>query len=172
MNRRTKIFLIGFMGSGKSTTGRKLASCLSWSFIDLDKRIEEKAGMKIPDIFSERGESWFRGIESEALRNVNSETKTVISTGGGTPCFGNNMEFMLENGLTIYLRLTPEQLEKRLGGSSTIRPLLTDVNRDDLGKYIQNKLGERERWYQRADITVDGYETDIPGLCSLVRKWI
>ncbi len=172
MKGRAKIFLIGFMGSGKSTTGRKLASCLKWSFIDLDKRIEENAGMKIPDIFSQLGESRFREFESVELRKMSSETRTVISTGGGTPCFGNNLEFMLENGLVIYLRLTPEQLENRLSGSSTIRPLLRNVEKNDLGKYIREKLNEREKWYQQADFTVNGYETDIPGLCVVVKKWL
>jgi len=172
MYRLSKIYIIGFMGSGKSTTGKKLASCLSWSFIDLDKKIEETAGMKIPEIFSEKGESFFRTIESETLRDLVSESNTVISTGGGTPCFDNNMDFMLESGLTVYLRLAAGQLKNRLVNSSKARPLISNIGKDELEDYIHKKLNEREKWYTKAAITVDGYETDIPALYSLVKKWI
>jgi shikimate kinase len=168
----SKIYIIGFMGSGKSTTGKKLASRLSWSFIDLDKRIEETAGIKIPEIFSEKGESFFRTIESETLRNLVSETNAVISTGGGTPCFDNNMDFMLGSGLTVYLRLTAAQLKNRLVNSSKARPLISNIGKDELEDYIHKKLNEREKWYTKAAITVDGYETDIPALYSQVKKWI
>jgi shikimate kinase len=172
MYRKCKIFLIGFMGSGKSTTGKKLASMLDWSFFDLDREIEEAAGMKIPEIFSAKGESYFRTIESESLRNLSSVGQAVISTGGGTPCFDGNMEFMLKTGLTVYLRLTPRQLKNRLAGSSKARPLIENIERDKLEDYITKKLNEREMWYAKAVITVDGYETDIPTLHTLVKKWI
>jgi shikimate kinase len=79
---------------------------------------------------------------------------------------------MHENGLVIYLKLTPEQLENRLSASSTVRPLLWNVERSGLGKYIREKLGEREKWYQQADIVVDGSETDIPRLCALAAEWL
>ncbi len=172
MHQMRRIYLIGFMGSGKSTTGKKLASSLSWSFFDLDKRIEELAGMKIPEIFSEKGESFFRTIESETLRDLASETNAVISTGGGTPCFDNNMNFMLGSGLTVYLRLTTGQLKNRLANSSKARPLISNIGKDELEDYIHKKLNEREKWYTKAAITVDGYETDIPALHSLVKKWV
>lgn len=172
MYEHSKIFLIGFMGSGKSTTGKKLASMLNWSFIDLDRRIEEVAGIKIPEIFSEKGESFFRSIESQTLRNLASEMQTVISTGGGTPCFDDNMDFMLGTGLTVYLRATPEHLKDRLVKSSKARPLIDNIGKDELEDYIHKKLNEREKWYTKAEITVDGNETDIPVLYSLVKKWI
>ena len=89
----------------RSTAGKKLASLLGWSFIDLDNKIEEHTGKTIPELFSKYGEDYFRNIESEVLRNLKSQTNTVISTGGGTPCYENNMDFMLETGLTIYLKL-------------------------------------------------------------------
>ena len=172
MYQHSKIFLIGFMGSGKSTTGKKLASRLNWSFIDLDKKIELVAGMKITEIFSEKGESYFRTIESETLRGLSQESNAVISTGGGTPCFNDNMDFMLGSGLTVYLRLTTGQLKERLVASSKARPLIADIGKDELEDYIHKKLNEREMWYTKAKITVDGYETDIPALYSLVKKWI
>ena len=126
------IYLIGFMGSGKSTTGKKLADRLKWSFIDLDERIELETGMKIPDIFSKHGELYFRKVESEILRSLISESKTVISTGGGTPCFADNMKYMLETGLTIYLKMTPGQLNSHLISSSGERPLIKDIGKSEL----------------------------------------
>lgn len=172
MQKARKIYLIGFMGSGKSTTGKNLASFLNWSFIDLDDRIESIAGMRIPDIFAQKGETYFRQIESEALLSTASGSEIVVSTGGGTPCFGDNMNFMLENGLTIYLKMTLSDLEKRLMNSSYERPLLKDVAGRDLRKFISSKLAEREEWYSMATIVADGMNSDISDLYSLIKNRI
>ena len=172
MQQAKKIFLIGFMGSGKSTTGRRLSSRLKWSFVDLDEVIERNEGMNIPAIFSVKGESFFRELESKALRELQSESRIVISTGGGTPCFGDNMEFMLESGLTIYLRMTPSSLKRRLARSSEGRPLLKDIDKRDLEGYITAKLSDREKWYSRAEITIDVLNTDLSYLLSLIMKRI
>jgi len=172
MQHASKIFLIGFMGSGKSTAGRRLASYLKWSFVDLDEKIENTEGMKIPAIFSQKGESLFREMESKALRELQPESHVVISTGGGTPCFSNNMEFMLESGLTIYLKMTPSSLKRRLVRSSEGRPLLKDIDRRDLEGFIAAKLAEREKWYSRAEIITDGLNTDLSYLLSLIKKRI
>jgi shikimate kinase len=172
MHKANKIFILGFMGSGKSTTGKKLASHLNWSFVDLDEKIEHITGMKIPDIFLEKGEPFFREKESEALRGLAPVSKVVISTGGGTPCFGDNMNFMVSNGLTIYLKMTPERLKSRLARSSGYRPLLKDIDKKDLKEYIVGKLAEREKWYSRAEIVIDGFNTEISVLYSLVKKLI
>jgi len=172
MHQASKIFLIGFMGSGKSTAGRKLASQLNWSFIDLDEKIQKMEGMKIPDIFSAKGEPYFRKLEALALQELHHETNTVISTGGGTPCFGGNMDFMLSSGLTIYIRMTPVSLKKRLEGSAEGRPLLKEVDSNDLQEYITSKLAEREKWYSRAEIIFDGVNNDILDLLSLIKKQI
>ncbi len=167
-----KIFLIGFMGSGKSTVGRKLASQLKWSYIDLDEKIESEAGMKITDIFSVKGESWFRELESKMLRSLETETKAVISTGGGTPCFDDNMEYMLATGITIYLKLTPAQLKSRLMRSSHQRPLIIGIGSDKLLGFIEGKLAEREKWYLEAELTVDRFNTQLSDLYLLVKKRI
>jgi shikimate kinase len=172
MHQANKIYLIGFMGSGKSTAGRKLASQLNWSFIDLDEKIQKMEGMKIPDIFSLKGESYFRKLETKALKELKSETDTVISTGGGTPCFGGNMDFMLNSGLTIYIRMTPVNLKKRLEGSIEGRPLLKEIDGKDLQEYINAKLAEREKWYSRAEIIIDSVNNDLPDLLSLIKKQI
>ena len=172
MRQASKIFLIGFMGSGKSTAGRKLASQLNWSFIDLDEKIQKMESMKIPDIFSLKGEPYFRKLEAQALQELKIETNTVISTGGGTPCFGDNMDFMLSSGLTVYIRMTPASLEKRLEGSAEGRPLLKEIDRKDLQEYIASKLAEREKWYSRAEIIIDVVNNDLPDLLSLIKKQI
>jgi shikimate kinase len=164
------IYIIGFMGSGKTTAGKKLASLLGWSFIDLDKRIEEYTGKTIPEIFSQNGEDYFRIIETQLLRNLKSCTKTVISTGGGTPCYIDNMDFMIETGLTIYLKLTPAELKSRLSQSKGERPLINDLDQKELTSFIKEKLAVREKWYERSDITINGIDLEINLLLSHVKS--
>jgi shikimate kinase len=164
------VYIIGFMGSGKTTTGKKLASMLGWSFIDLDKKIEEYTGKKIAELFSLNGEDYFRSVESDVLRMLKPGKDAVISTGGGTPCHSNNMDFMLENGLTLYLKLTPAQLKSRLSDSKGERPLLKDITSDELQNFIENRLSLREKYYSRAQIHIDGFDIDYAFLHSVVKK--
>jgi shikimate kinase len=163
------IYIIGFMGSGKTTAGKKLASLLDWKFIDLDKKIEEHTGKTIPEIFSGNGEEYFRELETQLLRSLKSQTHTVISTGGGTPCHSDNMDFMIGTGLTIYLKLTPGQLKSRLSGSKGERPLIKDLDPAALQNFIENKLSGREKWYERSELTFDGMDLDINALLDSVR---
>lgn len=156
------------MGSGKTIAGKKLAGRLGWAFIDLDKKIEEKAGKTISRIFSSDGEDTFRKIEAEVLKSMVNQTETVISTGGGTPCFGDNMDFMLETGVTIYLKRTPVQLKKRLTESSGERPLIRDIPDDQLLYFIEEKLAQREKWYNKARIRIDSLKVNYTSLHSLV----
>ena len=157
------------MGSGKSTAGKKLASLLEWSFVDLDKKIEEYTGKTIPELFSQKGEDYFRNVESEVLRSLKGQKNIVISTGGGTPCYGDNMDYMLSTGLTLYLKLTPGQLKKRLSGSSHERPLIKALTRENLLDFIREKLSYREKWYNCAEIIIEGINLDINLLHSLVK---
>jgi shikimate kinase len=158
------------MGSGKSTAGRKLASLLGWSFIDLDKRIEEHTSKTIPEIFSQKGEDYFRSIEAQLLRDLMTCTNTVISTGGGTPCHGDNMDFMNEHGLTVYLKLTPAELNSRLSQSNGERPLIKDLEKGNLLSFIEEKLAVRKKYYDRSDIIVEGINLNISLLFSLVKS--
>lgn len=164
------IYIIGFMGSGKTTAGKKLALLLGWSFIDLDKKIEEHTGKTIPEIFSQHGEDYFREIESLVLRNLINRTDTIISTGGGTPCHRDNMDVMLDTGLTVYLKLTPVQLKKRLTGSKTERPLIKNLDPAGLQSFIEEKLAIRESCYNRSDIIIEGIEPDINLILTLVKS--
>ena len=158
------------MGSGKSTTGKNLASKLGWPFEDLDKSIEEYTGKAIPEIFSHHGEEYFREVESDVLKSLISHKNAVIATGGGTPCYSDNMDFMLETGLTLYLKLTPRQLKSRLLISAGERPLIKNLNNEELLIFIKEKLAFREKWYNRAIITVEGFDPDINSLISIVRS--
>ena len=170
MAGKSIVYIIGFMGSGKSTVGRKLASSLNWSFIDLDRKIEERAGKTIPQIFSQDGEDYFRIIESEVLKTTGSLTETIVSTGGGTPCHGDNMDFMLKTGMTIYLKMTPEQLTNRLLESTGERPLIKNIPDDQLLNFIEKKLVIREKWYSKAKLTIESLHIDYTVLQTLVRK--
>jgi shikimate kinase len=170
MTTRKLIYIIGFMGSGKTTAGKKLASILGWSFIDLDKKIEEFTGNTIPELFSAYGEEHFRSVESEVLKSLGSHANTVISTGGGTPCHYDNMDYMIDTGLTIYLKLTPVQLKGRLNGSKEERPLIMNLDNGSLLGFIEEKLSVREKWYNRAEITVEGINLNISLLKSLIKS--
>jgi len=172
MHRYNKIYLIGFMGSGKSTIGRNLANKLGWSFVDIDRKIEATTGKTIAEIFSAYGEEWFRNVESEVLRSVASLSDTVISTGGGAPCHGDNMDYMIETGLTIYLKMSAEQLKRRLANSSGERPLLKGLTGEKLLEYIRNKLAEREKWYCRAEMTFNSMDKGYSVLLPMLKDYL
>lgn len=164
-----RVYIIGFMGSGKSTTGKQLAENLGWKFIDLDKEIENTEGRSVREIFSASGEAYFRNIESESLSGLTTETNTVISVGGGTPCFGTNMDFMTGTGIVVYLRMTPEQLKSRLDGLNSDRPLIDNLQKNELLEFITDKLSEREKYYLKAPIIINGIDLDISNLSSKIR---
>jgi shikimate kinase len=152
------IYLIGFMGSGKTTAGEKLATRLSCEYLDLDDHIEQQEQDTIKNLFEKKGEAYFREKESVYLRNIPEDKSYIISTGGGTPCFFDNMEFMNQTGLTVYLQLTPEQLFSRLKSQREKRPLISSKKDDrELFQYIIDKLNEREGYYQKARLIVKGY---------------
>jgi shikimate kinase len=149
-----KVFLIGFMGSGKTTIGKKLASYLKYEFVDLDKLIEFKAGMSIVNYFEMHGESAFRQLERDTLQKTEFPENVIIATGGGAPCFGDNMEWMNKNGLVAYLSLSPKALASRLEHSKTDRPLIRHLKGDELINFISSKLQEREVFYNHAKYVV------------------
>lgn len=145
-----RVFIIGFMGSGKSFTGRRLAELLGYPFVDLDDRIEEQAQKTIAEIFESGGEDAFRAAEKRALRAMDAFTDVVVATGGGAPCFFDNMDWMNQNGLTIYLQTPVEILVQRLEGEKAHRPLVRKV--EDLQQFIEEKLRERSTYYLQAAI--------------------
>ena len=138
------------MGAGKTTIGKKLAKELKLSFIDLDWYIEQRYHKTIKDLFVDYGESVFREIEKKMLHEVTDIEDVVISTGGGVPCFSDNMNFMNANGATIYLQLSSQQLFDRLKNARQSRPLLRDKSEDELLEYITSTLEKRNSFYKQA----------------------
>ena len=150
-----RIYLIGFMGCGKSTWGKKLAEKLDCAFIDIDKRIEAIEGGIVAEVFKIKGEEYFRKLEADVLRSTVLEKNAVISCGGGTPCYFDNMEWMKQRGKTVYLNLSPENLFGRLRTRKEKRPLIANLDDDQLRDFIFQKLSEREAFYLQADIKID-----------------
>jgi len=164
----TRIFLIGFMGSGKSTLGAQLARLVGYQFIDMDHMIEETAEMSIPEIFNEHGEEVFRKWEYDILHELCRREKLVISTGGGAPCHSNMMDLMNTHGTTIYLKLSPEALKTRLIQSSAERPLIMGKSEPELLDFIKSLLEKRELFYKRAAHIVDGINLQSQALEKLL----
>lgn len=148
------IFLLGFMGSGKTKLGKRLSKLLKYSFIDLDQRIEEKEGRSISKIFKESGESYFRKAESAYLYSINNISATVVATGGGTPCFHNNMDWMLQHGKCVWIKVSNEELFRRLKDTKDKRPLLRNLTDTELKDFIREKLEERTPYYSRAHLVI------------------
>ncbi len=163
-----KIYLIGYMGSGKSTLGKGLAKALGISWLDLDTEIESRYKISIPDFFSKYGETAFRDVEHKVLNDLASTPDIVISTGGGVPCFHNNMELMNQSGLTIYLEATPEIILTRIGPYAWKRPLFQRMDGTDILEKITMHLRSREKFYRQAQITIDAANPDIEELKNLI----
>ncbi len=165
-----KIFITGYMGSGKSTAGKKLASELGYEFIDLDHFIESEYNQTIPEIFASKGEKEFRSMENNALKKVLEKTDAVISCGGGTPCYFNNMELMNNNGITIYLKMSVDALVNRLVNAKEKRPLIQNKTEPELRAFIARQLEKREDQYHLAQYTIKGKNLDVDELVAFVRE--
>ena len=160
-----KVFLIGFMGCGKSTKAKLLASRLNCSVIDLDAVIVAAQGKSIADYFAENGEAAFRTLESNTLKNYDYPETCVVATGGGLPCFFDNMEWMNANGRTVYLQMTPPQLVSRLHNREK-RPLLKGMDDEQLLAFVEMKLSERNAFYTQAQIVVNAFDLDVEELIN------
>jgi shikimate kinase len=144
------------MAAGKSTIGKRLANKLNYSFVDLDTVIKISESASIEEIFQSKGEEYFRQVESKALRNFTNDENIILSTGGGTPCFHDNMEWMNKMGVTVYIEVKPEIIHYRLLHSKTKRPLIEGKTSDELLNYIAQQLKIREQYYREASIIIDG----------------
>ncbi len=149
------LFLIGFMGCGKSSIGRKLATHLGYDFFDTDKAIENDTGVTIGEIFAYEGEEGFRLREREMLCSLPKCGDMVVATGGGLPCYGDNLQVMRSKGRIAYLKLSPENLVARLGRGRARRPKIAGMNDEELLAYIRNLLPQREEFYMAADVVVE-----------------
>lgn len=151
-----RFFLTGFMGCGKSFWGQKMAAHHQLPFIDLDQFIENKTLRSIAELFAAEGEEAFRHIEAECLRAIiDTEPRCMVATGGGTPCYYDNMQCMNEQGVTIYLKASTDYLVNNLRNDTAHRPLLTTYSAEQMSYFIQQKVGEREQYYLQAQHIVE-----------------
>lgn len=150
----TRIILIGYMGAGKTTIGKVLAREMEMEFYDLDNYIEDRFHQKIPDIFAEKGEEGFREIEQKMLHEVVEFENVIISCGGGTPCFFDNMDYMNSRGDTFFLDAPPAVLKEHLKMGKTVRPLIQGKSEEELMTYIEESLQKRLPYYQKAKHTL------------------
>ncbi|MBR5705991.1 MAG: shikimate kinase [Bacteroidaceae bacterium] len=151
-----RVFLMGFMGAGKTTLGKALAKDLNVSFIDLDQYIERRYMKSVSQIFATRGEQGFREIESRMLREVGEFDDVIVSCGGSTPLIGDNMDFMLQHGQTVYLKCDNDTLLRRLKVARSQRPLIASKTDDELAAFIESETARREPGYLRAQYICPG----------------
>jgi len=155
-----RIYLVGYMGSGKTYYGKELAKCLNFCFIDTDEMIQKHTGKTIATLFKENGEKHFRKIEQKMLNTTLEMENTVIATGGGTAIFHNNMQLMNQNGLTIFLKPSFDVIYNRLYQQKDSRPLLKDINKDQVSEFISLHIKERNRFYREAKIIISPEHTN------------
>lgn len=163
-----RVFLVGFMGSGKTTIGKYIAHDMGWRFIDMDDYFEEKHKCSIKEYFAKYGEDSFREEERIVVRELSVMENVVVATGGGAPCYFDNMEVMRKAGPTIYIEVSPEDLCKRLVKAKSNRPLLADKSDEEMLDYIKGKLAEREMHYRKANIIADGEHLPFSAYKTLI----
>lgn len=168
-----KLFIIGYMGAGKSTVGKSLAPIFNLKFIDLDYYIEKKFNTKVSSIFREEREKKFREIERLSLIEIiTNQDDFILSVGGGTPVFFDNMEIMNNNGLTIYLKLNPKVLFHRLQKSYKKRPLIQNLSGTELMDYIEFNLNKREVFYNKAKLKIEGFNLNKKKLAESINNYL
>lgn len=163
-----RIFLLGFMGCGKSTIGKALAKKMCFDFIDLDNYITKKEGMSINQIFDKKGELSFRKMEEMALFEIYRKDNIVVATGGGTPCFFENIQNILEKGKSVYLKVEAEELKEILQDQQNQRPLIRNKSNKELLSFISSTLLEREQYYNQADFIIEGKNRSLEVILNLL----
>lgn len=162
------VFLVGFMGCGKSTKAKQLAHRLDCPVIDLDAVMVAREGQSIADYFASHGEAAFRELESQTLKTYAYPETCIVATGGGLPCFFDNMDWMNAHGITVYLQMTPPQLVSRLHNREK-RPLLKGMDDEQLLEFIIKKLDERNAFYNQAKVIVNAFDLDAEKLEEAIR---
>lgn len=170
--RVMKIYLMGYMGSGKTTVGGMLAEQMKLEFVDFDRYVEKESGKTIAEIFDTLGEVKFREMEHECLKKLLPKSDVVISLGGGTPCFHNNIELINKNGISIFLDEDVRSLTKRLAPAKDNRPLIGNLNEKELELFIETNLAKRLPIYNQAHISVNTRDQTADSVVKEVRKKI
>lgn len=163
-----KIFLVGFMGSGKSYWGRKWSQQYHLDFFDLDEVIESEQKKTISELFEEDSEDHFREIETAALKTFSKKDNFIVACGGGTACFNNNMQWMNERGTTVYLSALPQAIYERVASEKNKRPLLEKMDKAGLLSFIKQKLKDREPFYNLAKIILPVEELSDKSIPSFI----
>jgi shikimate kinase len=158
------------MGCGKSHVGKELSVMMNYTFLDTDEQIMSGEYKTIDEIFSTQGEDYFRKAEKQVLHKTSERGKTIVATGGGLPCFFDNIYWMNRHGITVYLRSTPEFLLHRLCNEKTERPLISKLGDDELKEFICNKLRQRKSFYEQAHIKVNAEDINLPELKKKIVK--
>ncbi len=149
------LYVTGFMGVGKTTFGKQVANTLQLPFMDTDMLVEQIANKSIAAIFENEGETYFRDLEANVLRSIDQRKKAVIATGGGLPCYHNNMDFMNKHGFTLYLRASEAFIYNRLMQAKSPRPLLNGLNQEQTKAFIHKTLELRSGFYMQSKMVVD-----------------
>ena len=164
-----KIFLIGFMGAGKTHWGRELSRKLNLPFFDLDEQVVSREDKSISDIFSEKGEEYFRLLEKETLHIITeSHDSFIMACGGGSPCYFNNLDYMNQAGTTVWINTPIDVLFKRLLEEKNERPLIRSLTDDQLRGFIIKKFADRKIYYEQADVIVDDEPVHLDSLIEMV----
>jgi shikimate kinase len=163
-----RIFVVGFMGSGKSTLIKEIGLKLNLKQLDLDNLIEKRANLNINDIFALKGEKFFRKLEGVCLRELHESDNFILASGGGTPCYYDNMLVMNNLGLTVWLNTPKEVINKRLLEEPQLRPLVKNLSPEKLQIFIDEKLEERTQFYAQAKIITDPTLESIDELISKI----
>lgn len=165
-----KIFLIGMMGSGKSYWCKKIAKKMKCGAYDLDFLIESYEDKTVAEIFAENGEAYFRKAEAKIVRWFGEKKSYIVATGGGTPCFYDNMEWMNKNGITIWIDESVERLVERLKPEKDYRPLIKNLTDEELENFLLAKLKERETYYCKATYRLRNNEINDKGFAQIIRQ--
>lgn len=165
-----KLFLIGYMGAGKTTLGKPLAQRLQLPFIDMDAVLEEKEQKSITRLFEELGEAGFREKERDTLQKHTFPENFVMATGGGAPCFFDNMDWMNREGTTMYLRARPEEIARRLEHEREQRPLLRQIKKEELAEVIGQRIIIREKFYMQAQLVVENNNLTVEQLLKVLKE--
>ncbi len=164
-----KVFLIGFMGSGKSHWGRLLSEKLGIRFFDLDEQVVEQAGKPVTEIFASAGEEAFRQLEKEVLHIITeSHDSFIMATGGGTPCYFNNIDYMNDAGTTVWINTSPDVLFDRLVKQKDKRPLIRDIPDTQLQHFIAKKMADRRIYYEQAQLEVAEEPVELDSLIEKI----
>ena len=164
-----KIYLIGFMGSGKTHWGRLLSEKLGVRFFDLDEEIVEQAGKPITEIFATAGEEHFRMLEKDILRHISDKHESfIMACGGGTPCYFNNIDYMNQAGTSVWINTPVETLFSRLVNQKSKRPLIRDLSDDQLRGFISKKFSDRRMYYEQAELVVDEEPVELDKLIETI----